>query len=471
MELNEDFCNDYVNIYFKNIYDNLANGLKEVFDNSELCDTLLVSNDGKQIKCHKIILSIFSSHFRSIFNFETFKFNPSYYPVIIFNDLNYEELSAITQLIYKREINIPREKFDIIMKAAQVLKINNLLGWSKITSRSASNDSNQEQKLLLTSPTLVTSENGQSKMVTLVQPIKRTAKDVTIISNQSDQKRVKSISNSSAKISIKEDVSSTLDTSLLINTLSSPTFVNETINNESERTKPCLALTRGNQEVLEKFQKKTGNGNKFRLKHNDKQTTSNFAPNTDLQIISLRDELRSANQLLNNSNDGPNEFSFSHFDDSYLNGSVEDGDEDDFDEAEEDGVQCIQSLTEYSNSYPCDNKQQILTYYVLQSNANNHITESQNHQYPQTTSFIIETKEDGNSKEKMYRCAKCDKVFSRQDHCKNHYLSVHLNKRYPCNLCPSIYRYAKGLLRHRKNKHSKQGETSTNSLPLTITDH
>lgn len=76
---------------------------------------------GHSIKAHKIVLSACSPYFQSLFSE-----NPCQHPVIIMREVEWPELKAAVEFMYKGEINVCRDQIGPLLRLAEMLKIRGL---------------------------------------------------------------------------------------------------------------------------------------------------------------------------------------------------------------------------------------------------------------------------------------------------------------------------------------------------------
>ena len=55
-------------------------------------------------------------------------------------------------------------------------------------------------------------------------------------------------------------------------------------------------------------------------------------------------------------------------------------------------------------------------------------------------------------------CTKCNLRFDSRDHLQRHYQWVHLNERYSCDLCSSLFKYPRSLVAHQKSERHRQAK-------------
>lgn len=94
------------------LQDNLSTLLYQ--DNCDLADVLINSNDGKEFKCHKIILSARSSYFASMFSRGAFKEGSS--GVIQMDDLSGKTIELLLHYIYTGQLLKCWKEEDVIVE-------------------------------------------------------------------------------------------------------------------------------------------------------------------------------------------------------------------------------------------------------------------------------------------------------------------------------------------------------------------
>ena len=96
---------------------NLLNVFEQLFQSEALTDVTLAVG-GTSIKCHKIILAACSGYFRSLFLDNTCP-----HPIVVFKDIQYAELRAILEFIYRGEVSVAQEHVGALLKAAESLRV------------------------------------------------------------------------------------------------------------------------------------------------------------------------------------------------------------------------------------------------------------------------------------------------------------------------------------------------------------
>ena len=110
---------------FNLTWDNFDQHLKEILQvmlkNDDMADVTLVSDDMKQIKVHKLILSSCSSVLKSILSLNNFKNS-----VIFLDGILFEELEAIIQFMYLGKTTLQDERIDYFFEATKSLDVKEL---------------------------------------------------------------------------------------------------------------------------------------------------------------------------------------------------------------------------------------------------------------------------------------------------------------------------------------------------------
>ncbi|KAG1664340.1 Protein bric-a-brac 2 [Nymphon striatum] len=91
----QEFC-----LKWNNHQGNLLDVFGDLLLSEELVDVTLTCQ-GLCFKVHKVVLSACSSFFRELFHS-----NPCQHPIIFMNDVNYADLKAVIQFMYKGEVNV-----------------------------------------------------------------------------------------------------------------------------------------------------------------------------------------------------------------------------------------------------------------------------------------------------------------------------------------------------------------------------
>ncbi|XP_017066395.1 protein bric-a-brac 2 isoform X2 [Drosophila eugracilis] len=112
---NQQFC-----LRWNNYQSNLTNVFDELLQSESFVDVTL-SCEGHSIKAHKMVLSACSPYFQALFYD-----NPCQHPIIIMRDVNWTDLKALVEFMYKGEINVCQDQINPLLKVAETLKIRGL---------------------------------------------------------------------------------------------------------------------------------------------------------------------------------------------------------------------------------------------------------------------------------------------------------------------------------------------------------
>ncbi|XP_066903412.1 protein tramtrack, beta isoform-like [Halyomorpha halys] len=105
-------------------WNNHQTTLVSVFDKLFECESLVdctLAAEGRQLKAHKVVLSACSPYLE-----ELIRNHEDRHPIIIFNNIRYEELKAMLEYMYRGEVNVSQEQLDSFLKVAESLKIKGL---------------------------------------------------------------------------------------------------------------------------------------------------------------------------------------------------------------------------------------------------------------------------------------------------------------------------------------------------------
>ena len=108
----------------------VINTFKNLFSDKHFTDVTLVSEDGKQVKAHKVVLSSCSPFFNKVL-----LLTPHQQPIIFLKGIKHSELLAIVQFIYLGQTDLAQDDLNQFMGAAADLQIEGLQGNQKPVSK------------------------------------------------------------------------------------------------------------------------------------------------------------------------------------------------------------------------------------------------------------------------------------------------------------------------------------------------
>nr|BAU79444.1 broad2 isoform Z2 [Planococcus kraunhiae] len=115
MEDLQHFC-----LRWNNYRNSITTAFENLRDDEDFIDVTLAC-DGKTLKAHRVVLSACSPYFR-----ELLKSTPCKHPVIILQDVVFDDLHALVEFIYHGEVNVHQRNLTSFLKTAEVLKVSGL---------------------------------------------------------------------------------------------------------------------------------------------------------------------------------------------------------------------------------------------------------------------------------------------------------------------------------------------------------
>ena len=106
--------------------DNVNSAFGMLRNDQDLCNVTLVSEDGKHLEAHKVILASSSPFF-----LELLKRNKHTHPLIYMRGVKADELSSLIDFLYYGQADVLQESLDTFLALAEELKLKGLTGTSE----------------------------------------------------------------------------------------------------------------------------------------------------------------------------------------------------------------------------------------------------------------------------------------------------------------------------------------------------
>ncbi|CAD7004171.1 unnamed protein product [Ceratitis capitata] len=130
----QQFC-----LRWNNYQSNLTSVFDQLLQTESFVDVTLAC-DGRSIKAHKMILSACSPYFQMLFS-DT----PCQHPIVIMRDVNWADLKAIVEFMYRGEINVSQDQIGPLLRIAEMLKVR---GLADVSAGSVSAEEAAAERLL-----------------------------------------------------------------------------------------------------------------------------------------------------------------------------------------------------------------------------------------------------------------------------------------------------------------------------------
>lgn len=135
MDVPQRFC-----VRWNSYKSNLQTAFPKLLTSEHFVDVTLAC-EKQYIKCHKIVLSACSAYFESLL-----VNNPCQHPIIFMKDVQFWEIKALVEFMYKGEVNVSQNQLDSLLKSAESLQIRGLSGTKQFMNYEQGDD-NQEETL------------------------------------------------------------------------------------------------------------------------------------------------------------------------------------------------------------------------------------------------------------------------------------------------------------------------------------
>ncbi|XP_043065774.1 broad-complex core protein isoforms 1/2/3/4/5 isoform X4 [Drosophila bipectinata] len=115
MDDTQHFC-----LRWNNYQSSITSAFENLRDDEAFVDVTLAC-EGRSIKAHRVVLSACSPYFR-----ELLKSTPCKHPVILLQDVNFNDLHSLVEFIYHGEVNVHQKSLQSFLKTAEVLRVSGL---------------------------------------------------------------------------------------------------------------------------------------------------------------------------------------------------------------------------------------------------------------------------------------------------------------------------------------------------------
>ena len=113
---------DQLCLKWNNFFTNFSDQLRQLKKDEDYVDVTLVTEDGEEIKAHKLILAMCSPFFKKVLSSKN---HP--HPLLYMKGVDYSTLSYLTSFINDGEVNVPQEGLENFLAVAKELKIKGLI--------------------------------------------------------------------------------------------------------------------------------------------------------------------------------------------------------------------------------------------------------------------------------------------------------------------------------------------------------
>ena len=150
----------------------ISNSLRTFQKDGDFHDVTLVTEDMKQLRAHKVILSACSEFFKTIL-----KANDHSHPLIYLNGVDSTNMQFILEYMYDGKVSIYQDQLEVFLSKAQTMKVSGIIGDQEETVARSPLKTTKSEPLLDISPpptkqlpkkTIMPKKNDDDKQLTAV---------------------------------------------------------------------------------------------------------------------------------------------------------------------------------------------------------------------------------------------------------------------------------------------------------------
>uniref|UniRef100_A0A6P4FDL4 Protein bric-a-brac 1 n=1 Tax=Drosophila rhopaloa TaxID=1041015 RepID=A0A6P4FDL4_DRORH len=166
----QQFC-----LRWNNYQTNLTTIFDQLLQNECFVDVTLAC-DGRSMKAHKMVLSACSPYFQTLLA-ET----PCQHPIVIMRDVNWSDLKAIVEFMYRGEINVSQDQIGPLLRIAEMLKVRGLADVTHMEAATAAAAAASSERMPSpkegTSASRTENEREAEELLAFMQPEKKLRTD------------------------------------------------------------------------------------------------------------------------------------------------------------------------------------------------------------------------------------------------------------------------------------------------------
>ena len=110
-------------LQWNDFHDNIKTAFGNLRDDNDFADVTLACEDGQQVEAHKVILAASSPFFQKLLGR-----NKHPHPLIYMRGIEFDDLLAIVDFLYRGEANVFQENLDSFLAIAEELQLKGLMG-------------------------------------------------------------------------------------------------------------------------------------------------------------------------------------------------------------------------------------------------------------------------------------------------------------------------------------------------------